>query len=196
MLAMHWRKICIRTYTLPPLLVDVQQQHKHNQLLLSVSSLDCTKLFTRLYLLFYLVLNGSDQGFLVTFDISINWKEECTSVLAFQVYVLNLPIYLHSFYILQCFHHCPCSLNLHFQLECWRYWIISSWFNGQLRHSLHTFHLPLLSTCAKTVISSASLILGNWQSLQLWNVNQTQFVRFCDEKSILSHLPSILIGDQ
>ena len=69
---MHWRKICIRTDTLPPLLVDVQQQHKHNQLLLSVSRLDCTKLFTRLYLLFYLVLNGSDQGFLVTFDISIN----------------------------------------------------------------------------------------------------------------------------
>ena len=99
MLAMHWRKICIRTYTLPPLLVDVQQQHKHNQLLLSVSRLDCTKLLTRLYLLFYLVLNGSDQGFLVTFDISINWKEECTSVLAFQVYVLNLYLYtfiLHS----------------------------------------------------------------------------------------------------
>ena len=74
MLAMHWRKICIRTYTLPPLLVDVQQQHKHNQLLLSVSRLDCTKLFTRLYLLFHLVLNGSDHGFLVTFEISINWK--------------------------------------------------------------------------------------------------------------------------
>ena len=157
---------------------------------------DSTRLLTRLYLLFYLVLNGSDQGFLVTFDISINWKEECTSVLAFQVYVLNLPIYLHSFYILQCFYFCSCSFNLHFQLGCWRYWIISSWFNGQLRHSLHTFHLPLLSTCAKIVISSASLILGNWQSLQLWNVNQTQFVRFCDEKSILSHLPSILIGDQ
>ena len=93
---MHWRKICIRTYTLPPLLVDVQQQHKHNQLLLSVSRLDSTRLLTRLYLLFYLVLNGSDQGFLVTFDISINWKEECTSVLAFQVYVLNLPTYPHS----------------------------------------------------------------------------------------------------
>ena len=36
---MHWEKICIRTYTLPSLLVDVQQQHKHNQLLLSVSIL-------------------------------------------------------------------------------------------------------------------------------------------------------------